>query len=244
MIYECAKFADALAEAEMSGDEAGAAAADDAMGFLTPILKGFLTERGLDAANLGVQVYGGHGYIKSNKMEQIVRDCRIGTIWEGTTGIQGLDLLGRKVMLQKMTPVFEHCAKLRSFALDAIMNAPTPAIRSHGITLMKHALEWQYLTVRIGMSAKTNRDAIGLASVPFLEYSGYVQMAQHWLRMEIAAEKALAAGSTETDFYEGKRHASDYYFKMMMPRTKGLKDAMLSPPETVMVMSEDMFGVA
>ena len=70
MIYECAKLADQLADAEMNDDKEAAAKADDAMGFLTPILKGFLTEHGLEAANLGVQVYGGHGYIKSNKMEQ------------------------------------------------------------------------------------------------------------------------------------------------------------------------------
>jgi alkylation response protein AidB-like acyl-CoA dehydrogenase len=244
IIYECAKLADQLADCEMAGDAKGAAAADDAMGFMTPILKGFLTEHGLEAANLGVQVYGGHGYIVQNKMEQIVRDCRIGTIWEGTTGIQGLDLLGRKVMLQKLKPVMTHAAELRSFALKTIMNAPTPAARSHAIQLLKLSLEWQYVTVRIGMGAKTNRDAIGLASVDFLMYSGYVQMAKHWLMMELAAEKALAAGSTETDFYDGKRQTAEFYYKSMLPRTRGLVSTMLNPPALVMGMKESQFGVA
>jgi alkylation response protein AidB-like acyl-CoA dehydrogenase len=243
MVYECAKHADDLADAELSGDEAKAAHADDMMGFLTPILKGFLTERGLEAANLGVQIYGGHGYIKSNKMEQIVRDCRIGTIWEGTTGIQGLDLLGRKVMLQKMKPAFDHCAKLRSFAIDTIMNAPNSQIRSHAFTLLRHALEWQYLTVRIGLKAKDNRDAIGMASVPYLHYAGYTCMAHHWLMMEIAAEKALAGGSTEKDFYEAKAMTSAYYFDVMMPRTRGLVPQMLTDPKCVMDMKEEQFGL-
>src|SRR5699024_6377968 len=72
---------------------------DDQLGFLTPILKGFLTELGLESANLGMQVFGGHGYISEHGMEQIARDARISTLYEGTTGIQALDLLGRKVLL-------------------------------------------------------------------------------------------------------------------------------------------------
>ena len=70
---------------------------DSQLGFKTPILKGFLTEMGVEAASLGMQLYGGHGYIKANKQEQIYRDVRISSIWEGTTGIQALDLLGRKI---------------------------------------------------------------------------------------------------------------------------------------------------
>ena len=97
MVYECAKLNDDMADAEARGDDAAASAVDDRMGFLTPILKGFLTEVGLEAANAGVQIFGGHGYIKSNKQEQIVRDVRIAAVWEGTTQIQALDLLGRKV---------------------------------------------------------------------------------------------------------------------------------------------------
>ena len=100
MIYECALLQDKMTEAAAAGNEAEVKKIEDRMGFLTPILKGFLTEIGVDAANMGMQVYGGHGYIKSNKQEQVLRDVRIGAIWEGTTGIQALDLLGRKVMLQ------------------------------------------------------------------------------------------------------------------------------------------------
>merc|ERR1719352_1537116 len=111
-----------MSEAELAGDEATVKKVDDRMGFLTPILKGFLTEIAVDAANLGIQVYGGHGYIKSNKQEQVLRDVRIAAVWEGTTGIQALDLLGRKIMMGKLKPINEHCGRLRTTATNLMMN--------------------------------------------------------------------------------------------------------------------------
>ena len=98
MLYECAMIADRMQERERLGDLAGAQGHDDRLGFLTPILKGYLTEMGKEAADHGMQVWGGHGYIKDNGLEQVYRDIRIGTLWEGTTQIQALDLLGRKVL--------------------------------------------------------------------------------------------------------------------------------------------------
>ncbi|MDN5872925.1 MAG: acyl-CoA dehydrogenase family protein, partial [Sinobacteraceae bacterium] len=99
MLYYSAQIADRMVEGAFSGNNTEYRKWDDKLGFLTPILKGFLTEMGLEAANLGMQVYGGHGYIRDNGMEQIVRDARISTLYEGTTGVQALDLLGRKVLL-------------------------------------------------------------------------------------------------------------------------------------------------
>ena len=97
---------------------------DERLAFLTPILKGFLTEVGKEAADLGIQAYGGHGYIKDNKAEQVFRDVRIAALWEGTTQIQALDLLGRKIMLQKLKPIAEHCAELRG--LCQVRSLPSP----------------------------------------------------------------------------------------------------------------------
>ena len=85
---------------------------------IQPILKGFLTELGLEAANHGMQVYGGHGYIKEWGMEQIARDARIATLYEGTTGVQALDLIGRKVLLSsKGKVVREYTAEILKFVL-------------------------------------------------------------------------------------------------------------------------------
>jgi hypothetical protein len=99
MIYARAQICRQDVQRGVAGDQAKYKKYDDELGFYTPILKGFLTEMGLEAANLGMQVFGGHGYIGEHGMEQIVRDARISTLYEGTTGIQALDLLGRKVLL-------------------------------------------------------------------------------------------------------------------------------------------------
>ena len=101
MAYECALVADRFSDATLGGDAAAARAADERLAFLTPILKGFLTEAGKEAADLGIQVWGGHGYVRENGAEQTYRDVRIAPVWEGTTQIQALDLLGRKVLLQR-----------------------------------------------------------------------------------------------------------------------------------------------
>merc|ERR1719473_801280 len=135
MIYECAMLADHLQDAEARGDEAAAQKIDDRLGFLTPILKGFLTEAGVEAANAGIQVYGGHGYIKSNKQEQVLRDVRISAVWEGTTGIQALDLLGRKIMLQKLKPIQQHCAELRGEAWNLMTGGSSSQVKSHAMAV-------------------------------------------------------------------------------------------------------------
>ncbi len=98
MVYYAGKIIDELDQCDNEQDRKRI---DDKLGFFTPILKGFLTEVGFESANHGLQVYGGHGYIKETGLEQIVRDARISTLYEGTTGIQALDLLGRKVLLQR-----------------------------------------------------------------------------------------------------------------------------------------------
>jgi alkylation response protein AidB-like acyl-CoA dehydrogenase len=93
MLYECAMLHDRLVEARLAGNAVEERRVDDRLGFLTPILKGFLTEVCTQVAHIGVQVYGGHGYIRDNKQEQLLRDIRISTLWEGTTEIQGESML-------------------------------------------------------------------------------------------------------------------------------------------------------
>merc|ERR1719240_1261154 len=122
--------------AEVNGDNAEAHRLDERLGFLTPILKGFLTEAGKEAADLGIQVYGGHGYIKDNKAEQVYRDVRIAPVWEGTTQIQALDLLGRKIMMEKLKPLNDHCSELRSFAFSVLKDGSKSA---HGDKIRAHA---------------------------------------------------------------------------------------------------------
>jgi len=115
MIYYAAQQADI---ATRSGDEDARKEADELLGFLTPIAKAFLTETGIEASNQGMQVLGGHGYISEWGMEQIVRDARIGAIYEGTTGIQALDLLGRKVLMSQGESLKRFTKKVHLFCKE------------------------------------------------------------------------------------------------------------------------------
>ena len=133
MIYFAAQLADHMTNGIIENDQAKYEEWDDKLGFFTPILKGFLTEMGLESANLGIQVFGGHGYIKEHGMEQIARDARISTLYEGTTGIQALDLLGRKVLLQtRGKAVREFTGQIAKFAVDNLRDA---RLRNFGMTL-------------------------------------------------------------------------------------------------------------
>ena len=246
MLYECAMVADLMQDRERSGDVAGAKALDERLGFLTPILKGFLTELGKEAADEGMQLWGGHGYIVDNRLEQIYRDVRIASLWEGTTQIQALDLLGRKVLLQKLRPINEHCAGLRAACAPLLLSSDA-ALRRHAWQLLWASIEWQYLTLRIAARARSDRDAVSAASVPYLMYGGYVSLAAHWLKMEASAASALAqpAGSQAEarGFYEAKRHTSAFVFEQLLtPRCAAHSAAILAPTSSLMAMRVEDFS--
>jgi alkylation response protein AidB-like acyl-CoA dehydrogenase len=267
MVLACGKLVDEMqlaeqraAEAAAAGDEAAAGQAraeasgiDDRLGFLTPILKGYLTEMGTEAADLGIQLYGGHGYIRSNRQEQVLRDVRIAPVWEGTTQIQALDLLGRKVLLQKLKPLTAHLKGVASLAAGAAAaggksKSGGRRVRTHALALLKHAAEWYSLTLRIAAAAGRDKEAVGAASVDYLMFAGHVSLAEQWLRMEIAADAALAeleAGrDAEQDeaFYRSKVDTSHFVFDKLLPRTRGLRATMLAPTSSLLAMRADHFS--
>jgi hypothetical protein len=243
MVYECAKLSDEMQKCEAAGDAKGAKLIDERLAFLTPILKGFLTEAGKEAADLGIQAYGGHGFIKDNKAEQVYRDVRIAALWEGTTQIQALDLLGRKIMLQKLKPINEHCSELYAQCKPLLFSGDAQ-LRKQAWSLLSHTLEWQYLTYRVGMRAKNDKEWISSTSVDYLMYSGYVTLASHWLKMDAIAAAALASGkgAEEPAFYQAKRQTSAYVFERLLPRTRSHKEIMLKPPSTIMAMKNAHFS--
>lgn len=238
MVYECAKIADHMQQAEEAGDLKRAKEMDSKLGFLTPILKGFLTEVGKEAADLGIQVYGGHGYIKDNKAEQVFRDVRIASLWEGTTQIQAIDLLGRKIMLGKLKPINEHCAKVRALCRPHLLSADA-GLRKHARDLLYHACEWQYLTYRVATRASSNKEAISASSVDYLMYGGYVTLAAHWLQMEAAAAQG---GAEEAKFYQAKRQTSDFVFERLLPRTAAHKAGILASVSSTTDLPVDAFS--
>ncbi|HET8799583.1 MAG TPA: acyl-CoA dehydrogenase C-terminal domain-containing protein [Marinobacter sp.] len=239
MLYYAARLADHMVEGYATGDEAKAAKYDDKLGFLTPILKGFLTELGNEAANLGVQVFGGHGYIREHGMEQIVRDTRIATLYEGTTGIQALDLLGRKVLLMTQGgAVRDFTLRIANFARKQLADKRT---RPFAVELLKLTAQWNLLTVRVMLAARKDRDVVSSAAYDFLMYSGYVTMAYLWARQATVASEKLAAGDgTESDrFYHAKLATAEFYYERLLPRAQAHATSMLSPSKNLMRLAAD-----
>jgi alkylation response protein AidB-like acyl-CoA dehydrogenase len=241
MIYFAGQLADKMTDGVLKGDHAEYEYWDDKLGFFTPILKGFLTEMGLEAANHGVQVFGGHGYIKEHGMEQIIRDARIATLYEGTTGIQALDLLGRKVLLGSRGKV------VRDFTSDILKFCGTQAnhknMRGFAWDLTKICAQWNTLTLRLMLMARKDRDVVSSACNDYLMYSGYAMMAFMWARMAAKSFKALDKGGAESpEFYQSKIQTAEFYFERLLPRAQGHAEAMIKPSKSMMQMDINNFS--
>ena len=238
MGYHMAYNADIVSDGK---DEEERKVADDLLSILTPIGKAFMTEVGCEAASLGVQVFGGHGYTAEWPAEQNMRDCRISTIYEGTTGIQGLDLLGRKVLGSGGELLKPLTKEIYVFAKENLENE---TIGGYSAKLQELTKEWGELTMHIGMLAMENPEEVGAASVDYLMYAGYVCMAYYWAQMAKTAAEKLAAGTSETAFYEAKLHTAKFYFARILPRTITLAATMKAPLDTLMDMDEEQFVIS
>ena len=235
MIYAAAQLADKMFAAAWAGDQAAYDRHDGTLGFFTPILKGFLTEMGLESANLGMQVFGGHGYIREHGMEQIVRDARIATLYEGTTGIQALDLLGRKVLLQTRGQcVRDFSRQIFSLAKPQLL-AGGPLGRM-ARSLAWRAAQWNGLTLRLMLQARRDKEQVGAAAYDYLMYSGFVMMGYHWAQMAFVADAALKKGQgPESEaFYRAKVETAQFYFERLLPRANAHHRMALAPASTLL----------
>ncbi|MBT8088928.1 MAG: acyl-CoA dehydrogenase C-terminal domain-containing protein [Gammaproteobacteria bacterium] len=212
--------------------------ANHVLNFLTPIIKAFLTETGLESANLGLQCFGGHGYVSEWGVEQNVRDARIGTLYEGTTGIQALDLLGRKVLGTRGKAL----APVTGFILDFCKRSRSQKeLRPYLKTLVRLTKQWKSLTRKIGFAAMRDRDAVGAASVDYIMFSGYVLLGVVWAASARAAYRRLEQGTTEEAFYRAKIQTAEFYFAKILPRTTSLLETMSTGPDSLMKMDEAEF---
>ncbi len=234
MIYGVAQIADRMFNAVNEHDDASYKRYDGKLGFFTPILKGFLTEMGLEAANLGMQVFGGHGYIHEHGMEQIARDARI-------AGIQALDLLGRKVLLATRGKcVREFTATMARFARGHMFSSGP--LGSMSRTLLKRALQWNMLTLRIMLRARDDRELVGSASVDYLMYSGYVMMAYFWALQAEKAQALIGSGKEDDAFYRTKIQTAQFYFARLLPRADSHRSGALAATSTVMQIDQQHFA--
>ncbi len=218
-----------------SDDEEAAKEAEELSELLTPIAKAFITETGLESANYGMQVYGGHGYISEWGMEQIVRDLRISTLYEGTTGIQALDLLGRKVMGTGGKQLMAFTKIIHQFCKSHEGNE---AMAPYVTKLAELNKEWGEITAKIGEKAMANADEVGAASVDYLMYSGYVSLAYMWARMAAVALE----GDADDAFLKAKLQTATFYYERLLPRTESHKLAMLNGADSMMAIAEDAFA--
>lgn len=237
MCYYTAMLIDTTSKSQ---DESEREDADQLLALLTPIAKAFLTELGFECANHGLQIFGGHGYIAEWGMEQNVRDSRISMLYEGTTQIQALDLLGRKVLMTQGASLRKFTKIIHKFCKEESGNK---ALKPFVKQLSEMNKEWGDLTLKIGMKAMKNRDEVGAASVDYLMYSGYVTMAYLWLRMAKVAQEKLDSGAGDADFYKAKMITTRFYFERILPRTRALVETMLSGADNLMAMDEALFSV-
>ena len=212
--------------------------ATDLLGLLTPIVKAFSTEAGFESANLALQCLGGHGYIRDWGLEQNLRDCRIATLYEGTTGIQSLDLLGRKVLGTGGKTLELLIAEITVFCHSCDGNEQLAA---HAAQLTTLSREWQELSLYIARQAQQNPDQIGAAAVDYLMYSGYLVLAFLWLKAQKTAVQQLATPVADPGFYRAKLAAAEFYFARILPRTLSLVQAMKSGSDNLMNLASDDF---
>lgn len=221
--------------AEHAADEQERTRADALVGFLTPIVKACLTEWGVECTYQALQCFGGHGYIAEHGMEQLARDARITTLYEGTTGIQALDLLGRKVMQMQGVGLKVLLAEMTRFCDGESAN---PAAAEFIAPLREKVAQWQQLTLRIGQRATDAPDEVGAASFDYLMYSGYVALAWLWARSVVAAE----ASAHPDAFKSAKRETARFYFARILPRTLAHAAAISSGAGTLMALDPADFN--
>jgi alkylation response protein AidB-like acyl-CoA dehydrogenase len=195
---------------------------------LTPIAKSFLTDKGLETTVIGQQVFGGHGYVREWGMEQLVRDVRIAQIYEGTNGIQALDLMGRKVVAnggQNMAVLIQEMRDYAGSASDAKM--------SEFIMPLRAAIdELESLTATVLKAASEDPHAIGAASVEYLNVAGLTVYAYMWARMAEAAFRA----DQDDDFYLGKLHTARFFMQRLLPQSKALAESVRAGSSLLMDM--------
>ena len=224
-----------LDEAEKAGDAEARARAETLVGFLTPISKACLTEWSIENTYNALQCFGGHGYIHEHGMEQYARDARITTLYEGTTGIQSLDLIGRKTAATQGAGLKLFLAEAEAFAKRHEGDA---ALAEFIGPLRAKCGEWGKLTLDVLQRAAGNPEELGAASTDYLFYSGYVVLAYWWARSVAAAD----ASDRPQAFKDAKRETARFYFARILPRTLAHKAAIEAGAASLMSMPDAGFG--
>ena len=219
-------------------DEAERESAMDVISLLTPVIKGYLTDKGFEAAVNAQQVYGGHGYIREWGMEQFVRDARIAQIYEGTNGIQALDLVGRKLGQNGGRAVQAFFKLIGEEVAEA---RGEPQLADLAAALEKATGDLQTATVWLMQNGMANPNNAGAAAYPYMTLMGIVSLGLMWLRMAKASVAALANGSEDRAFHEAKLVTARFYAERIMPDTGSLRRKLEAGAESIMALPVEAF---
>ena len=227
-----------LDEANHTTDPQRKQDAEAFIALMTPVVKAFMTDCGSEIANLGMQVYGGHGYIREWGMEQFVRDARIAQIYEGTNGIQALDLVGRKLPAntgRNLRPFFHEL----SAYLESKQDDPRPEFQPFVTGLAKVFVRLQQVTGWIAEKDMKNPEEGAGAATDYLRMLGLVSLAYLWARMaDIALEQRQG---DEALFYQAKLDTARFYFERLLPQTGALTSAIMSGCASMMNFNPEAF---
>ncbi|MFL6773120.1 MAG: acyl-CoA dehydrogenase C-terminal domain-containing protein [Sphingomicrobium sp.] len=221
-----------------SPDESERQTADDLLGLVTPVIKGFLTDKGFKAAVEAQQVFGGHGYIREHGMEQFVRDARITQIYEGTNGIQAMDLVGRKLPKEGGRAVrafFELVGRDSADANGAGDPAGVAAALEPALADLQAATMW---LARNGMA---DPDNAGAGAYAYMDLMGLVSLGWMWLKMAGASQRALDEGAEDREFHDAKLITARFYATRELPLSTALRKKVEAGAETVMKIPAEAF---
>lgn len=212
--------------------------ADDFVALLTPILKAYQTDMGYEVANMMMQVYGGHGYIQEWGMEQYARDARIAQIYEGTNGIQALDLVGRKMGqgFGRLLRRFFH--PVQDFIEE---NQTNTDLQEFVFPLAKAFMKLQQATATIAQKGLKNPDEAGAASSDYLRMFALVSLGYMWCKIAIAAQEKLKSGEGDKAFYESKIKTARFFFARMLPDVDSRFKMVMAGSESLMSHSAEEF---
>jgi alkylation response protein AidB-like acyl-CoA dehydrogenase len=227
---------------EISDDDAEIAKYKGLVDILIPLAKGYVSDHAYDVCNIGMQVYGGYGYIREYPQEQLVRDCRITMIYEGTNGIQAMDLLGRKLGMNEGKPIMDLLGEVQS--VIAIAKA-IPSLTDLADRLTETLNKLGEVAMHMGKTAMSAKalDAFAYA-YPFMEVMGDVAMAWMLLWRASIAAKRLEEGAKKKDqvFYEGQTRSAEFFIHSILPVSMGKMNAILNCNDAITQISEDAFG--
>jgi alkylation response protein AidB-like acyl-CoA dehydrogenase len=210
--------------------------AEDLIALLTPIAKAYLTDLGFESTVLGQQVFGGHGYIREHGMEQLVRDARIAQIYEGTNGVQAMDLVGRKLNAENGRYLNTYLETISGYITENENDAALQEFiqpLSEALSHLQQATDW------LARATRNNMDEVGAAAYDYLRLAGLVTLAFMWAQM---AQTALAASQHSDElFYKSKLKTARFFMQRLLPQTASLNTTIQSGAALLMDYEENEF---